>query len=157
MPATVEIPQGVRETNVQFRTTGRVLPGDYQILVVAHPPTGEDVTKQLAITIISNDSFSLTVPKQAVTFKQNESTDVTIGVIRNKTFHQDVTIYIEDLPIGLTVKPTTRVVSKDTREAKFTFSASEDAAVGDFEVKVIGNPKSGRDIAKGMKVHISKK
>ena len=103
------------------------------------------------------DTFSLTVPELATKLKQGEAKDVTIGIKRGKNIDEDVTVKFEDVPKGVTFDPASPKIKHGDTEAKVGVKAADDAAVGDFTVKVIGKPTKGPEATNEMKVSVAKK
>lgn len=104
-----------------------------------------------------DNSFTLSTPTLSTKLKQSESEVVTISIKRGKNFDSDVSLKFEGLPKGVSADPSSPTIKHGEEEAKVTFKAAEDAAVGDFTVKVIGHPKEGPDAVSELKLGISKK
>jgi hypothetical protein len=111
----------------------------------------EDTVRQ------AEDTFSLSVPTFSTKIKQGESKAVTIGISRGKNFDEDVTLKFDDLPKGVTVEPAEATIKHGDKEAKLTLKAADDAALGDFTVKVIGHPQKGKDATNELKLTVQKK
>ena len=105
----------------------------------------------------ADNSFKLSTPTLATKLKQSESKVATIGIKRGKNFDQDVTLKFEGVPQGVSIDPTSHTIKHGEEEAKVTIKAAEDAAVGDFTVKVAGHPKEGPDAFSDLKLDVSKK
>jgi len=105
----------------------------------------------------AEDSFSLSVPTFSVKIKQGESKAVTIGISRGKNFGEDVALKLDGLAKGVTVEPADAVIKHGDKEAKLTFKAADDAALGDFTVKVVGHPEKGGDATNELKLTVQKK
>jgi uncharacterized membrane protein len=103
------------------------------------------------------DTFNLKVPTLATRIKPGEAREVTIGISRGKNFDQDVSLKFEGLPTGVTVEPAEPAIKHGDKEAKVTFKAADDAALGDFTVKVTGHPQKGGDATSEMKLTVQKK
>jgi hypothetical protein len=103
------------------------------------------------------ETFSLSVPILAVKVKQGEAKEVTIGIKRGKNFDEDVALKLEGVPTGVTAEPAAPSIKKSEKEAKINLKAADDAAVGDFTVKVIGHPTKGGDATNEFKVTVAKK
>jgi hypothetical protein len=103
------------------------------------------------------DTFTLTVPTFATKIKQDESKAVTIGIKRGKNFDQDVTLKLDGLPQGVSVEPAEPVIKHGDTEAKLTFKAADDAALGDFTVKVTGHPEKGGAATNKLTLTVQKK
>lgn len=105
----------------------------------------------------AEDTFSLSVPTFATKIKQGESKAVSVGISRGKNFDEDVALKFDNLPKGVTVEPSDAVIKHGDKEAKLTFKAADDAALGDFAVKVIGHPEKGGDATNELKLTVQKK
>jgi uncharacterized membrane protein len=103
------------------------------------------------------DTFTLSVPTFSTKLKQGESKEVTIGIKRGKNFGQDVTLKLSGLPDGVSVEPSEPVIKKGDKDVKLTFKAADDAALGDFTVKVTGHPEEGGDATNEVKLTVQKK
>jgi len=101
-------------------------------------------------------TFNLVVPG-TTTLKQGEAKQVLISVTRGKQFQEEVTLKFADLPKGVTLHHPSSVIKHGDTEAKLTLTAAEDAAVGDFTIKVIGHPTKGADAAHEFKITVEKK
>ena len=103
------------------------------------------------------DTFNLTVPTFSTKIKQEESKEVTIGIKRGKNFDEDVALKLEGLPKGVTVEPAEPTIKHGDKDAKLTFKAAADAALGDFTVEVTGHPEKGGDATNKLKLTIQAK
>jgi len=103
------------------------------------------------------DTFTLSVPTLSTKFKQGEAKEITIGIKRGKNLDQDVALKLDGLPSGVTADPAAPTIKKSEKEAKINLKAANDAAVGDFTVKVIGHPSQGEDASNEFKLTIAKK
>jgi hypothetical protein len=57
----------------------------------------------------------------------------------------------------VTLDPASPVIKHGDTEAKITLKAADDAAVGDFTLKVTGHPTKGADAANEFKLTVDKK
>lgn len=105
----------------------------------------------------AENSFKLSTPTLATHLKQDEQKVVAISIKRGKNFDQDVTLKFEDVPKGVSIDPTGPTIKHGEDEAKVTVKVADDAAVGDFTVKVVGHPKEGPDATSELKLNIAKK
>jgi uncharacterized membrane protein len=105
----------------------------------------------------TDNSFKLSTPTLATKLKQSENKVATISIKRGKNFDQDVTLKFEGLPQGVSIDPANPVLKHGEEEVKVTIKAADDAAVGDFTVKVVGHPKEGPDAVSDLKLEVSKK
>jgi hypothetical protein len=93
----------------------------------------------------AEDTFNLSVPVTSSSLQQGEETVATVGIKRAKIFDQDVTLKFVDLPKGVTFEPANPMIKSSDTEAKITFKAEDEAALGDFKVQVMGHPTQGSD------------
>jgi hypothetical protein len=105
----------------------------------------------------ADDSFDLSPPLLSVGVTQGETKTTSIGIKRGKNFDQDVVLKFADMPKGVTIDPASPVITHGDAEAKFTVKAAEDAAVGDFAIKITGHPGTGPNASQEFKVTVSKK
>ena len=105
----------------------------------------------------ADDTFSLSPPTLSTHIKQSESKVVTIGIRRGKNFGQDVTLKLEGLPKGVTADPASPAIKAGEEEAKVTIKAADDAALGDFTIKLTGHPTTGSDASNELKLTVDKK
>jgi hypothetical protein len=105
----------------------------------------------------AEDTFNVSVPTFATKIKQGESKEATVGISRGKNFDEDVSLSFDNLPKGVTVEPADATIKHGDKEAKVTFKAADDAALGDFTVKVTGHPQKGGDATNDLKLTVQKK
>lgn len=85
-------------------------------------------TKTLKVTTASSQSIT-----------QGKTDDVDVSVSRSSGFDEPVTVTFENLPTGVTVQNSDKVISKAESKATYTLKAADDAKpVTDHEVKVQG-------------------
>ena len=82
---------------------------------------------------------------------------MSIGIERGKNFQEDVTLKFADGPKGVTLASANPVIMHGDTEAKVTLKATDDAALGDFTVKVTGHPTKGGDATNELKITVAKK
>jgi hypothetical protein len=105
----------------------------------------------------ADDTFNLSVPTFSTKLKQGESKAVTVGISRGKNFDEDVALKFDGLAKGVTIEPANAVIKHGDKEAKLTFKAADDAALGDFTVKLSGHPEKGGDATNEIKLTVQKK
>ena len=120
-------------------------------------PGAKEVTANKPIVGQADNTFSLDVPKMSTTLKQGETKDLTIDVARGKNFSEDVELKFSGVPKGVIVDPASPVIMHSDKEAKITVKVADDAALGDFTVKVAGHPTSGADATSEFKITVAKK
>ncbi len=102
-----------------------------------------------------DDTFNLTLAAQSV--KQGDSKEVTVGIKRGNNFEQDVGLQFVDLPAGVTVNPPSLALKHGDPEAKVTLKVTNEAAPGDYTVKVMGHPMKGGDATTEFKLTVAPK
>jgi uncharacterized membrane protein len=105
----------------------------------------------------SDDTFTLSVPTLSTTLKQGETKTIAIGIKRGKNLDDDVTLKFADVPTGLTIEPASPAIKHGDTEAKLTLKAADNAALGDFTIKVTGHPTKGADASNEFKLTVAKK
>jgi hypothetical protein len=105
----------------------------------------------------ATDTFTLSVPNLSTSLKQGETKEVSVGIKRGKNFDEDVTLKFADVPNGVTLDPESAVITSANTEAKFTFTARDEAPLGDFTVKVTGHPTKGGDASNEFKLTLAAK
>jgi hypothetical protein len=119
------------------------------------PPS--TVTTQKPALGPSDETFNLSVPVLATQVKQGESKVASISVSRGKNFDEDVTLSFGQLPQGVTIEPAKPVIMHGETEAKITFQAADDAAIGSFTVGVTGHPTRGADAKTNLNLSVAGK
>lgn len=104
----------------------------------------------------ADNTFSLTVPFEAVTLTQGEEIPVRIGIERGENFGEEVAIEVAGLPAGVTVETKESVIAHGSKGVTLTFKATADAALGDFTAKVNGSTESSSaDFSKEIKLTVA--
>jgi uncharacterized membrane protein len=120
-------------------------------------PGATQVTANKPVLGQADDTFSLDVPKMSTKLKQGETKDLAIDVARGKNFSDDVQLKFTGVPKGVTLDPGSPVILHGDKEVKVAVKVADDAALGDFTVKVTGHPKSGADATNEFKIAVAKK
>jgi hypothetical protein len=105
----------------------------------------------------ADKTFNLSVPHMSTTLKQGGTVELRIGIDRGKNFQEDVTLKFADGPTGVTLDSAKPVIMHGDAEAKVKVKATDDAALGDFTVKVTGHPTKGADATNEVKITVAKK
>ena len=105
----------------------------------------------------ADNTFNLSVPHMSTTLHQGKSKEVAIGIERGKNFGEDVTLKLADGPRGVTLAVANPVILHGDTQAKVTLTATDDASLGDFTVKVTGHPTKGADATNELKITVAKK
>jgi hypothetical protein len=103
----------------------------------------------------ADDTFNLNLAAQSV--KQGDAKEVTVGIKRGTNFDQDVGLRFVDLPAGVTVTPTGPALKHGDGDAKVTLKVADDAAPGDYTVKVMGHPTRGGDATAEFQLTVAPK
>lgn len=118
---------------------------------VSNPPQKQPVYGE------ADDTFNLSMPLMSTALQQGGSKEVAVGIKRGKNFDEDVTLKFADGPKGVTIEAVNPVIKHGDTEAKVTFKATDDAALGDFTVKVTGHPTKGANASHEFKISVAKK
>lgn len=118
-------------------------------------PGGKPADKPVVGT--ADNAFTLSPPTLGTSLKQGEAKQVEIGIKRGKNFDQDVAVKFDAVPNGVTFDPASPTLKKGEESVKVSVKAADDAALGDFTVKVIGHPTTGPDASNDLKLSVSKK
>ena len=155
-PASPVIKHGDQDTKITFSAGDEAPVGNYKINVTGHPAKGGDAQVEFKLTIAAKDSFTLSVPHLSTTVKQGETQAMVIGISRHKTFDQDVALNFGDMPTGVTFMPKAPVIKQGEKEAQVTLTATGDASLGNFAIKVNGHPARGADASNEFKLTVAK-
>jgi hypothetical protein len=66
-------------------------------------------------------------------------------------------VKFEGAPQGVTVEPASATIGHGQKEAKVIVKAADDAALGDFTLKVKGHAEKGTDATNDLKITVEKK
>ncbi len=154
-PASPVINSSDTESKIKFKAGDEAPLGDFKVQVTGHPRKGADAQIEFKLTILANDSFTLSMP-EATTLKQGTEQTVLIGIKRDKTFNQDVPLNLGQLPKGVTVKPEAPMIKQGSTETQVALAAAKDASLGEFGIKVTGHPAKGADASNEFKLTVVK-
>jgi hypothetical protein len=115
------------------------------------PPAKEGIFGQ------SDNTFSLELPMMSTKLTQGESKVLSIAINRGTNFSEDVTLKLSGLPEGVTLEPGNALINHGDKETQLTLSAAHDAALGDFQVEVIGHPAKGGDAVAELNITIAER
>jgi uncharacterized membrane protein len=104
----------------------------------------------------AEETFTINVPLTSTKLKQGESKPITLSLKRGTNFDEDVTLKFDGLPNGVTVEPSSPKIPKSEKDVKATIKAAENAALGDFNVQVTGEPTRGKAATNTVKVTVEK-
>jgi hypothetical protein len=102
-------------------------------------------------------TFTIGVPQLSTSIKQGETKTISISIKRGKNFDQDVKLAFGDLPKGVTIEPSMETIKASETEKNISIKATDDAAVGEFTVKVTGTPTTGANAESDLKLNVNKK
>lgn len=105
----------------------------------------------------AEDTFNLSVPIMSSALQQGAQFEATVGIERGKNFGEDVGLLFADVPKGVTIKPAAPMIMHGDSDAKFTFTATNEAQVGEYQVKVTGHPTNGSDAKVEFKLTVAAK
>lgn len=98
-------------------------------------PRGGGMTKDVG--------FRIAVPIFTTEIKQGEVQSVIVTLTRGDYFKQDVKLQIEASK-GISVDPTSVTVkASDRPDVQVKIAAAQDTAIGEYNVRVVGTPKTG--------------
>lgn len=102
-----------------------------------------------------HDTFKIKAPSE-VTLKQGEKKEVTITVEREKNFKHDVTLKVSTSEKGINIAPDMHTIKANdaNTEAKFTVSASKDAAVAEHLITITATPTEGAPTSTTFKINV---
>jgi uncharacterized membrane protein len=102
----------------------------------------------------SDEGFKIAVPTFTTEVKQGDTQTVTVSVMRDKYFKQDVTLRAA-VTSGISVTPTRVVVEASASpDVQFQIKASKDAALGEYQVNIVATPKTGNPTSKDFMVKV---
>jgi hypothetical protein len=156
-PASPVIKHGDAEAKFTLKAGDEAPVGDFAVKVTGHPTKGDDATNVFKLTVAKKDTFHLSVPFLSTTLKQGDNKEISIGMKRDKDFDQDVTLTFAEMPKGVTLDPASRVIKHGDAEAKFTLKAGDDAALGNFTLRMTGHPTVGADATNEFRLTVAKK
>jgi hypothetical protein len=113
---------------------------------------GADSTTSSKVGKASDNSFTL--GKVETTIHQGETKVVSIPIDRGTNFDQDVTLSFATLPKGITLTDLHPRIDHGATDARFSITAADDAALGDFSTRVTGHPTKGADAVNDYKISV---
>ena len=155
-PASPVIKHGDTDVKLTFQAADESALGEFKVKVTGHPAKGGDAKVDFKLTISPKDSFTLSTPRLSTSLKQGETKTVSIGIKRAKTFDQDVALNFGELPTGVTLEPAAPVIKHGEEETQITLTSADDAALGNFDIKLTGHPAKGADATSDFKLSVVK-
>jgi uncharacterized membrane protein len=121
------------------------------------PGAATNPTARAPVVGEGKGTFDLSPPLTATHLKQGEAKEAKIGIKRGENFDKDVTLKFSDVPKGVTIDPASPTIKHGDKEATVTIKAADDAAVGDFKIKIAGHAAEGKEAANVLEVKVDKK
>lgn len=103
----------------------------------------------------ADDTFQLS--QADTSLRQGETKSVSITIKRSLNFQEDVTLTFAELPKGLSLDNQAPTIKRGDSEARFALTATDDASLGDFSLRVTGHPTRGSDATNQFKITVTKK
>ena len=102
----------------------------------------------------SDEGFRISAPAFTTEVKQGDRQTVTVSLVRDKYFKQDVTLRATATD-GIDVNPSkVTVEASESPDVQFQIKADEDAALGEYLVRVVATPETGNATALDFKVKV---
>ncbi len=155
-PANPKIQHGDADAKITFQVSDDSPLGEFKIKVAGHPTKGSDAQVEFKLTIAAKDTFTLNVPRLSP-LKQGETQTVSIKVTRDKKFDQEIALNFGELPTGVTMEPNAAVLKRGDTMTDVRLTATDDAALGNFDIKVTGHPTAGADASNEFKINVVQK
>jgi hypothetical protein len=156
-PASPQIKRGDKDAKIEFRAQDETATGDFKINVTGHPTKGTDAQIGFQLAVTPRDSFTISVPGAATSLVQGNSKSVEISIDRQKSFDEDVTLKLDELPTGVTAEPSEPVIKRGESMARMVLTATEEASLGNFTVKVTGVPTQGNEATSLLRLDVAQK
>lgn len=156
-PSSPGIKRGETNTSIAFRAGKETPIGAFKVNVTGRPTKGGDAQADFKLDIVAKDGFSLNLPRSATSLTQGATRSVEIGVDRQKAFADDVSIRFGEFPTGVTAEPSEPLIEKGKSSVRVVLSATDEAALGDFTVNVVGHPPQGNDASGILRLDIVRK
>jgi hypothetical protein len=155
-PAEPIVKHGDVEAKVTFHADDDSALGEFKVKVTGHPTKGSDALVDFKLKIAPKDSFTLTTPRLSTSLKQGETKTVSIGIKRDKTFDQDISLMFGDMPTGITLEPMVSIIKPGDEAIQVSLTSADDASLGNFAIKFTGHPAVGADASNELKLNVIK-
>jgi hypothetical protein len=99
-----------------------------------------------------DESFTLGMVQ--TTIRQGETKSVSIPIKRTLNFDEDVRLSFGEMPKGISVDDSHPRIKHGETEARFSLTAEDEAALGDFSLKVTGEPTHGGEAVNDFKITV---
>jgi len=155
-PASPVIKHGDTDVTMTMKAKDEAALGEFKVKVTGHPAKGSDAQDEFKLTIAAKDNFQLSLPTLSTSLKQGETQTISIGITRDKTFDQEVALMFGEMPMGVTFEPAAPVIKHGDKDVQIKVTAANDAALGNFVIKVTGHPARGADASQEFKLDVVK-
>ena len=118
-------------------------------------PGGRGAPEKKTVVGEADETFNLSL--EDTYLKQGERKSVAVTIRRNVNFNEEVTLAFGKLPKGLSVDNGSPVIKRDDTEAHFALTATDDASLGEFSIRIIGHPTKGTDASNDFNITVDKK
>jgi hypothetical protein len=103
----------------------------------------------------ADETFNLSLERTFL--RQGERRSVAVGITRTVNFTGDVTLAFGELPKGVSIDNGSPVIKRDDNDVHFALTATDDASVGEFSIRVTGHPTKGADASNDFNIIVNKK
>ena len=104
--------------------------------------------------MVKNEGFRISAPTFDTSVKQGQVQIVTVSLLRDSLFKQDVKLHIKAAK-GISVEPSSVTVkASDKPDVQLQIAAPKDAALGEYPVVVKGTPETGEPTSVGFTVKV---
>ena len=94
-------------------------------------------------SVRKGEGFTIAVPTLSTEIKQGQAQNVVVSLERGDYFKQDVRLQMKTTT-GLSVDPTSVVIkASDKPDVQLSIAATQNTALGEYHVSVMGIPKTG--------------
>ena len=106
-------------------------------------------------SMVRNEGFRISAPTFETSVKQGELQTITVSLLRDTYFKQDVKLQIKAGKGGISIEPTSVTVkASDKPDVQLQITAANDAALGEYPVVVKGMPETGEPTSVGFTVKV---
>lgn len=111
-------------------------------------PRGGGMTKDVG--------FKIAVPTFSTEIKQGQTQNVTVSLARGDYFKEDVKLQIEAFTgINISIAPTSVIIkANDKPDVQLRIAAAQNAALGEYDIRVIGTPETGEPTSTAFSVKV---
>ena len=156
-PASPVITHGATDAKITLKADDETPLRDITIKITGHPAKGSDAQVVFKLTLAAKDTFTLSVPLLSTSLTQGEKKTVSIAIKRDKSCIPDVALTFGDLATGAMIEPAAPVINSGDEDVRITLTAANDAALGNFTIKMTGDPTNGADAVNELKLTVVKR